>query len=106
MHRSVRPVLLAFCGMVLTACSFSVSVGNDISKADLEKNISTVLEQSNNGRRPDSVTCPGPIKAENGQTARCFLTGGGAKYGLTVTLSEVNGSKATYDVKVDDKPMQ
>lgn len=106
MHRSIRLGLPVLCGLVLTACSVSVSAGNEISKADLEKNISTVLEQSNNGRRPDSVTCPGPIKAENGQTARCFLTGGGEKYGLTVTLSGVNGSKATYDVKVDDKPMQ
>ncbi len=106
MPRSIRFTLPVLCGLVLSACSVSVSVGNDISKADLEKNIATVLEQSNNGRRPDSVTCPGPIKAENGQTARCFLTGGGVKYGLTVTLSKVEGSKATYDVQVDQKPMQ
>ncbi|GAA1032533.1 MULTISPECIES: DUF4333 domain-containing protein [Amycolatopsis] len=101
-----RPIFLAACALVLTGCSVSVGVGGDkqVSKENFEKGISDALQQSI-GKRPDTVACPGPIKAVEGESMRCVLTAGGQKVGLTAKISAVNGTDVKYNVQVDQKPM-
>lgn len=57
------------------------------------------------GARPD-VSCPEDLKAEVGATTRCTLTAGDdpTRYGVTVTVTSVEGDTADFDVQVDDKP--
>ncbi|WP_051165869.1 DUF4333 domain-containing protein [Amycolatopsis orientalis] len=100
----IRPVLLAACAFLLAGCSVSVSVGKQVSKEDLERGISDALQQSI-GKRPDTVTCPGAIKAVEGESMRCVLTAGGQKVGLTAKIGAVHGSDVRYNVQVDQKPM-
>lgn len=101
-----RPIFLAACAFVLAGCSASVSVGGDkqVSKENFEKGISDALQQSI-GKRPDTVACPGPIKAVEGESMRCVLTAGGQKVGLTAKIGAVNGTDVKYNVQVDQKPM-
>ena len=58
------------------------------------------------GSRPD-VHCPKELAAEVGARTRCTLTAGQdpTKYGVTVTVTSVSGTKATFDVQVDKKPL-
>ena len=74
-----------------------------ITKASLEQGIADVLQQQV-GQRPDSVTCPGSVKAATGESIRCVLAAGTTKYGLTATVNSYSNGKANYSVKVDDKP--
>ena len=57
------------------------------------------------GVRPD-VTCPDDLEATVGAKGRCTLTAPGddAEYGLTVTVTKVDGDDAAFDVAVDDAP--
>jgi hypothetical protein len=55
------------------------------------------------GVRPD-VTCPDDVEQTVGATARCTATVPGATYGVTVTVTDVDGEEAVYDVTVDDDP--
>lgn len=117
---AVRVVLTcAVCAVVtLTGCSVSVeakdvpTVSKDptvseenlvISKEELEQGITDALEKSV-GQRPDSVECPGSVKAKAGESIRCELSAGSVRYGLTATVSSYDNGRARYNVKVDDKP--
>lgn len=103
--RPLRTVALVVCSVGLVACSAKVTVTPEasIAKETLEQGIADILQQKV-GQRPDSVTCPGPVKAATGQSVRCELTTGGAKYGLTATVNSYQNGKANYSVQVDDKP--
>jgi hypothetical protein len=107
MFHPVRTVVLAVCcaGFVLTGCSAKVTGSPEaaITKASLEQGIADVLQQQV-GQRPDSVTCPGSVKAATGESIRCVLAAGTTKYGLTATVNSYSNGKANYSVKVDDKP--
>jgi len=96
-------VVLACFG--LAACSAKVTVAPEplVAKETLEQGIADILQQKV-GQRPDSVTCPGPVKAVTGQSIRCELTSGTAKYGLTATVNSYQNGKANYSVQVDEKP--
>lgn len=56
------------------------------------------------GRAPESVTCPADLKGDKGETLRCELTDSGATYGVTVTVTSVDGGDVKFDFKVDDQP--
>jgi hypothetical protein len=108
MSLSVRKAALALCclGLTVSGCSASVSVTKDdpsITKESLQSGISDVLQQKV-GQRPDSVECPGPIKAKAGETARCVLSAGNVRCGLTATVNSYADGKANYSVQVDSKP--
>lgn len=74
-----------------------------VSTSDLEAQITTQLTRTV-GQRPDDVTCPHPLDAKVGATTRCTLTADGAKYGVTVKATKVQGRKVAFAIKVDDKP--
>ena len=56
------------------------------------------------GARPDSVTCPDHLKGAEGATLRCHLTDGSKKYGIWVTVTDVDAGDVKFDFKVDDHP--
>ena len=57
------------------------------------------------GVRPD-ISCPDDLEAEVGAETRCTLTAGDdpTEYGVTVTVTSVEGDDANFDVEVDDAP--
>jgi hypothetical protein len=56
------------------------------------------------GRKPDSVTCPDNLKGVQGATLRCELTDSGQKYGIAVTVTNVDAGDVSFDYKVDATP--
>ena len=82
--------------LLLSGCGASV-----VTQADLEKGVTDELTELV-GTAPDDVTCPGDLDAEVGTTMRCTLTAGEDELGVTVTVTEVDGSDIAYDIEVDD----
>ena len=56
------------------------------------------------GTKPESVTCPDNLKGVQGATLRCELTDSGQKYGISVTVTNVDAGDVNFDFKVDDHP--
>jgi len=73
-----------------------------VNKDDVAKQISDQLTQQF-GRTPD-VTCPDNLKGDLGATTRCQLQDQGSTYGVTVTVTSVEGGDVKYNFKVDDQP--
>ncbi|HKS43991.1 MAG TPA: DUF4333 domain-containing protein [Amycolatopsis sp.] len=95
--------LLCFGSMAPGACSVTVTAGRTVDRDTLERKISDVL--ATKVRRPESVACPGPIKVEAGAKAWCVLTGDRVRYGVTTTVTAVDGARYKLDVKVGDRPL-
>jgi hypothetical protein len=57
------------------------------------------------GTRPD-ISCPDDLEAEEGAETRCTLTAGDdpTEYGVTVTVTSVEGDTVNFDVEVDSEP--
>jgi hypothetical protein len=88
-----------FLALGLVACGASTLPADDVATGAedaLEKQV---------GVRPD-ISCPEDLKAEVGAKTKCTLTAGDdpRKYGVTVTITSVNGDKANYSVEVADQP--
>jgi hypothetical protein len=94
---AVTPLL----ALTLAACSSS-----DLTADDVAQGAEDALE-AEVGARPD-ISCPDDLPAEVGATTRCTLSAGGdpQKYGVTVTVTQVDGTTAHFDVKVDKTPAQ
>jgi hypothetical protein len=62
--------------------------------------------QRETGSRPD-ITCPTGLAAKVGAHTRCTLTAGRdpTKYGVTVTVTSVDGVTPDLKVQVDEKPL-
>ena len=74
-----------------------------VDKDAVAEQISEQLTQQV-GRAPESVTCPSDLKGEVGATLRCELTDSGDTYGVTATVTKVDGTNVKFDIKVDDEP--
>jgi hypothetical protein len=74
-----------------------------VDKNQVAKVISDKLFQQV-GDRPDSVTCPDNLKGVEGATLRCQLADGAKKYGINVTVTNVDAGDVNFDFKVDDHP--
>ncbi|PXY20231.1 DUF4333 domain-containing protein [Prauserella flavalba] len=106
MWSTARTLLVtAFAALALTACSAEISTTKQVSKEDLERSTADALEQRV-GQRPEQIECPGAIDAEQGTKARCVLAHQGTSYGVSVTVTSVEGDNVKYDVAVDEKPMK
>ena len=101
MHRRLRMLtatpLLVFG---LTACGSSVLDADEAA----EKAEDALEEQI--GARPE-ISCPDDLEAEEGAETRCTLTAGEdpTPYGVTVTVTSVEGDTVNFDVQVDDAPI-
>jgi hypothetical protein len=83
----------------LAACGTSTLPANEVAtKAE------DALQQQI-GVRP-TISCPDDVKAEVGVKTRCTLTGGDdpTRYGVTVTVTSVDGTNAEFDIQVDQQP--
>jgi hypothetical protein len=80
--------------------------GSSTLSADEVANKSEDALEEQIGLRPE-ITCPEDLEAKLGAETRCTLTGGDdpTKYGVTVTVTSVDGDNAQFDVEVDDQPM-
>ena len=83
----------------LAACSASTLAAEDTA----EKAEDALEEQI--GTRPD-ISCPDDLEAEVGAETRCTLTAGEdpTEYGVTVTVTSVDGDTVNFDVEVDEEP--
>lgn len=102
-----RLALLAAVPVVvpgLAACSFSIG-GNTMLEAETVATEAEDALEEQVGARPD-ISCPEDLKAEVGAETRCTLTAGGEpdEYGVTITVTAVDGEDAEFDVVVDEAP--
>jgi hypothetical protein len=90
----VLPVLL-----LATGCGTGT-----VDKGDVATAAEDSLEQQV-GQRPD-VSCPEDLEGKVGATTRCTLTADGVDgtYGVTVTVTKVEGDQASFDFQVDSEP--
>jgi Domain of unknown function (DUF4333) len=98
-----RRLLVLTAPFLLTGCSvFGSAV---LSAEEVATQTEEALEEQV-GVRPE-VTCPDDLDAEVGAETRCVLTAGGdpTEYGVTVRVESVDGGKATFDVQVDEEPL-
>ena len=89
------PILLAG----LAACGPGTLAADEVAtKAE------DALEQQV-GTRPN-ISCPHDLDAKVGAKTQCTLTAPGesTKYGVTVTVTQVDGNNAKFDIKVDQQP--
>ena len=58
------------------------------------------------GTRPD-ITCPDDLAGKAGETTRCVLgvEGDDTRYGMTVEVTEMDGSQYNLSFSVDEQPM-
>jgi hypothetical protein len=96
--RSRLLIALPILALGLTACSLTLDAEEVATQAE------NALEEQV-GARPD-IVCPEDLEAEVGAETRCTLTAGDdpSEYGVTVTVTAVNGGKAEFDVEVDGQP--
>ena len=83
----------------LAACS-----ANTLAAEDTAEKAEDALEEPI-GTRPD-ISCPDDLEAEVGAETRCTLTAGEdpTEYGVTVTVTSVDGDTVNFDVEVDEEP--
>ncbi|ULE32298.1 DUF4333 domain-containing protein [Mycobacterium sp. IDR2000157661] len=96
----IRMALVSSAAAVMVGCSSGTPT---VDREDLAGEINKRLEQQV-GRAPDSVTCPQNLRGEVGNTERCELKDGDDTYGVTVTVTKVEGTDVSFDFKVDDRP--
>ena len=96
-----RPLLAAVPIVLvgLSACGSST-----LSRDELATKAEDALEQQI-GVRPN-ISCPDDVEAKVGVQTRCTLTGGDdpTEYGVSITVTEVDGDNAKFDIQVDDQP--
>jgi hypothetical protein len=91
MAKSIRCGAVTLCAAAILAvagCSGSVSINQEktVAKADVADQISTKVNEKS-GRKPESVTCPGDLKAAVGASLDCQMTYDGQPYGVNVTVT-------------------
>lgn len=92
-------VAVLLLGLGLAACSLSLARDEVATKAEdaLETEV---------GARPE-ISCPDDLEAEVGAETRCILTAGDdpTEYGVTITVTAVDGADAEFDIVVDEEPV-
>lgn len=75
-----------------------------LAKAKLEAGLKDAITEKT-GVALTSVSCDGPLKGAKGATQRCaVIDGEGKTIGVTVTATAVDGTKISFNWKVDDQP--
>ncbi|HEX4557619.1 MAG TPA: DUF4333 domain-containing protein [Mycobacterium sp.] len=90
-------VLFATGLLLMTGCSASVNQEKAVAKTDVANQISDKVNEKA-GHKPQSVTCPGDLKASVGASLDCQMTDGGQTYGVNVTVTSVEGDKVNFDI--------
>jgi hypothetical protein len=84
----------------LSACGSDAALSAGQVGASAEKALERKI-----GIRPD-IACPKDLAAKVGARTRCTLTAPGdpTEYGVTVTVTSVDGDTPDLQVQVDDEP--
>ncbi|MCD6726282.1 MAG: DUF4333 domain-containing protein [Solirubrobacteraceae bacterium] len=93
-------VLLSVLALTTASCSEKKM----LSEKELETQSQTALTKAVGAKAPP-VDCPDEIEAKVGSSARCRMTIDGKPFGVSVKVTKVEGLNATFDVKVDEKPL-
>ncbi len=98
-------VSLALAPLVagLAECPTAVAQPVTVDKETVAGAVSEQLAKKV-GSPPDSVTCPEDLEGVVGTELRCELVTGNDTYGLTVTVTSVEGTTVNFGISVDDKP--
>jgi Domain of unknown function (DUF4333) len=85
--------------LAAAGCSGSVSINQEktVAKADVADQISTKVNEKA-GHKPESVTCPGDLKAAVGASLDCQMTYDGQPYGVNVTVTTIDGDRVNFDI--------
>jgi hypothetical protein len=76
----------------------------DAAEVDGKDVAQSVFDQlAAGGKKVDEVTCP-DLPAQAGESVRCSLTSGTDTYGVTVTVTSVQGTDVKFDIRVDRTP--
>lgn len=84
-------------GLLLGGCSKAVE------SSDVEKQVNQQLS-AKVGQQLDDVSCPKDLDAKVGSKERCTIKADGQRYGTTVKVTDVQGSKVKFNIQVDQKP--
>ena len=85
----------------VAGCGGSVSVGNDVSQAEAEKQAATVIAEDVGVPVSEvpPIKCPGDLKAEVGTVMNCDFGPVDGQMGTAkLTVTSVEGSKVGFDV--------
>src|ERR1700742_1308119 len=77
-----------------------------VSKDDIEKQVQSYFDNiaKQNGQASfPKITCPDDLEAKKGKSERCSAKQGKDTLGITVTVTDVKGDKASLSFKADDK---
>ncbi|HYZ68168.1 MAG TPA: DUF4333 domain-containing protein [Mycobacterium sp.] len=80
----------------------SFDIVETVNKDDIANEIGDQMAEQFGGK--PSVTCPDNLNGDVGATLRCQLQAGDATYGVTVTVTSVDGGSVKHTFKVDDRP--
>lgn len=101
----MRKTLAAAGGAIaLTALLAGCSAGS--VSADEAATLAEDQLEEQVGQRPD-ITCPEDLPAEEGASIECELSDDSMEetYGVTLTVTSVDGNNVNFDIKVAEEPM-
>jgi hypothetical protein len=85
---------IALAALGLAGCS---SGPGAVGKDDVASQISTKMTDAS-GNKPDSVSCPGDLKAEVGAQLNCSMKVKGQPFNVNVAVTSVDGDQAKFDM--------
>lgn len=85
---------LAVLTVGVAACSSGPGV---VGKDDVAGQITTKMTDAS-GNKPDSVSCPGDLKAEVGAQLNCAMKVKDQPFNVNVTVTTVNGDQVLFDM--------
>jgi Domain of unknown function (DUF4333) len=68
-----------------------------VAKDDVANQIDAKVNERA-GHNPDSVTCPGDLRAKVGAVLECQMTDNGQTSGVDVTVTSVDGDNVNFDI--------
>lgn len=92
-------------GAVSTSAATPDAVPDTAPQVEGKSVAQSVLTQlAADGKQVDEVSCP-DLPATVGAMQRCSLKAGGDTYGVTVTVTSVQGTDVKFDIAVDQAPI-
>ncbi len=90
-------------GLLLAGCSVSIGGADSLAPDELVQQLDPQLQELKGaGAEVDDLGCDGDLAAEVDAEQRCHFTDvNGDRYGLTVTVTDVDGSDVAFDLAVD-----
>lgn len=98
MRGRIVPVLVVAAMTAACSASGSVEVGRNVASGELEKQVTSKLEEKD--FPPDSVSCPDGLRGKVDATTTCVVLSNDLEYTATITATKVEGSTVSFDLKM------